>query len=60
MRENDIKLSAEKESFKGSRKDSLSGESEKEQEKERHRAVSKEKNPYKVLKWEFVRKNRSV
>ena len=46
----------EKESLKGSRTESLSERARKKKEKERHSAVSKEKNLYKVQEVEVVRK----
>ena len=49
VRKKDLKRSTAKESLKGSRKESLS---ERARKKERHRAVSKGKNLYKVLEVE--------
>ena len=46
----------EKESLKGSRTERLSERTRKKEEKERHRAVSKEKNLYKVLEVEVCQK----
>ena len=59
VREKDLRRSTEKESLKGSRTESLSERARKKEEKERHSAVSKEKESYKVVEVEVSSSQRT-